>query len=57
MKVTARWKQLKAARQPATLPASAGLVMAPPSFTTTGTKVGLTLLIDFPDDTNTISRA
>jgi M6 family metalloprotease-like protein len=33
------------------------VVLSPPSFTTTGTKVGLTLLIDFDDDTNTIPRA
>ena len=33
------------------------VVLSPPSFTTTGTKVGLTLLIDFDDDTNTVPRA
>jgi len=33
------------------------ITLSPPSFTVTGTKVGLTLLIDFDDDTNTIPRA
>jgi len=34
-----------------------GPSQSPPSFTTTGTKVGLTLLIDFPDDVATVSQA
>jgi M6 family metalloprotease-like protein len=33
------------------------LFLAPPGTTTTGTKIGLTLLIDFPDDPATISQA
>jgi len=31
--------------------------MSPPSYTTVGTKAGLCLLIDFPDETNTLSQA
>jgi len=66
-----RWTEIKAAMQAAeakvqppqlstgvaTDAASDGIAFAPPSFTTTGNKLGLTLLIDFSDDTNTISQA
>jgi len=73
MGVTTRWKQIKAERQQASLhkstePAPAlsdsalataadTPVLAPPSSTTTGTKVGLTLLIDFDDDPATVPQA
>jgi M6 family metalloprotease-like protein len=66
-----RWTEIKAAIQAAeakvqppqlstgvaTDAASDGIAFEPPSFTTTGNKLGLTLLIDFSDDTNTISQA
>ena len=55
-----RWAELKA-RQPAMQAAAAaaaatpsdGTVLSPPSSTTIGTKVGLTLLIDFSDAPST----
>jgi hypothetical protein len=51
--ISQRWSQLKVARRMA----ESGMELAPPGFTTTGTKVGLCLLIDFDDDTNTIPQA
>jgi M6 family metalloprotease-like protein len=48
-----RWSQLKAARRPA----ASGIDPYPPGSTTTGTKVGLCLLIDFDDDPATIPQA
>ncbi|MFH0938004.1 MAG: M6 family metalloprotease domain-containing protein [Planctomycetota bacterium] len=53
---SARWQQLKAARRQAELAAGVSH-RAPPSSTTTGTKIGITLLIDFPDNPSTISQA
>ena len=55
----ARWEQLKAEHRAAEalVAQSGGAAMAPPSFTTTGTKVGLCLLVDFDDDTQTVARA
>ncbi len=54
-----RWEALKAQRQAIAAAAAAGLPPppAPPSSTTTGTKVGLTLLIDFSDDPATVPQA
>ncbi len=53
-----RWRERKAALRAAESAAADGrTILSPPTFTTTGTKVGLCLLIDFSDDTNTISRA
>jgi len=60
MEVSSRWKTLKAERQQAdkaVIEQGAVVVMAPPSFTTVGEKVGLTMLIDFPDETGTVARA
>ena len=59
---SARWRARKSALNASlsVAPAAASsnpIVLSPPSFTVTGTKVGLTLLIDFDDDTNTIPRA
>ena len=57
-----RWTELKAQRQAydAALQAAKagdGPMPAPPSFTTVGNKVGLTLLIDFSDAPGTITQA
>jgi len=68
MGVSARWESIKAGRRAidataaeaeATTDVTANdtVVMAPPSFTTTGIKVGLTLLIDFDDDPATVPQA
>ncbi|HRY48397.1 MAG TPA: M6 family metalloprotease domain-containing protein [Candidatus Paceibacterota bacterium] len=66
MQVRKRWTDLKAKRQSrelaaATLPTGLGRssppTYAPPAYTTTGTKLGLTLLIDFSDDPGTIPQA
>ena len=54
---TERWNEMKAAWRAAEASAAGEVVMAPPNFTTTGTKVGLTLLIDFDDDPATIPQA
>ncbi len=62
MKIKERWKALKTSSP--LMGAGSGetalsdyALMAPPSKTTTGTKVGLTLLIDFDDDPATIPQA
>jgi M6 family metalloprotease-like protein/uncharacterized repeat protein (TIGR02543 family) len=68
-----RWAEIKAAMEAEDAKKLAGAQMegdgsssgtgddgpsqAPPSFTTTGTKIGLTLLIDFPDAVATIPQA
>lgn len=53
-----RWLQKKTAMRAFEDALAAGKpLMAPPSFTTTGTKAGLCLLIDFYDDTNTVPQA
>jgi len=64
MQVSTRWKAMKGKRRQAELAAeeqggSSGLQLqpSPPSSTTTGTKVGLCLLIDFSDDPATIPEA
>ena len=57
MEVSTRWNELKAFRRQADLAAESGQAMAPPSFTTTGVKVGLCLLVDFDDDPATIPQA
>jgi M6 family metalloprotease-like protein len=48
-----RWSQLKAARQLA----ASGMNFAPPGITTTGTRAGVCLLIDFDDDPATVPQA
>lgn len=57
--INARWQALKAARQrtASSIRSSSGPLGAPPTSTTTGTKVGLCLLVDFSDDTNTVAQA
>ncbi|MEO0017200.1 MAG: hypothetical protein RLZZ522_483, partial [Verrucomicrobiota bacterium] len=58
MGVEARWKNLKAQQQALDRAADAGGPSpTPPSSTTTGTKTGLTLLIDFSDDLATVPQA
>jgi len=56
-----RWSDHKAALQTFVGAAPAAttdpISLAPPTFTTTGTKVGLCLLIDFDDDPATVPRA
>ena len=55
---SATWSAIKAQRQAIEQAAAdGGPAMAPPSFTTLGSKVGLTLLIDFSDDPATIPQA
>jgi M6 family metalloprotease-like protein len=65
-----RWAEIKAGMQAAdaklsstqlapgvsSAPADEGIAFAPPSFTTTGNKMGLTLLIDFTDAPATIPQ-
>ena len=62
MQVSTRWKAMKGERRQAELAVegqggSSGSQPSPPSSTTTGTKVGLCLLIDFSDDPATIPQA
>ena len=58
MGISQRWTALKAERRLADLAAAnPGVPPPPPSFTTTGVKVGLTLLVDFSDDVGTIPQA
>jgi M6 family metalloprotease-like protein len=57
-----RWKALKSATSKRLAPAaystaSTGPVYAPPGSTTLGNKVGLCLLVDFPDDVATVPQA
>ena len=52
-----RWNRLKSFSTPNAGPAAAGLQAAPPALPTLGTKVGLTLLIDFDTDPATIPQA
>ncbi|MFZ4859820.1 MAG: M6 family metalloprotease domain-containing protein [Desulfuromonadaceae bacterium] len=52
-----RWTQLKStAATRRQLSSAGGPAFAPPAATTTGNKVGLTLLVDFPDEPGTISK-
>lgn len=58
MEVTRRWEASKLALSAAAeMTADGPIVMAPPSFATTGQKMGLCLLIDFDDDPATIPQA
>lgn len=61
MQIEPQWKERKAAlRQMNQAGENSGGIavpLVPPSHTTTGNKVGLTLLIDFDDDPATVSQA
>ena len=61
MQIQQRWAALKAAARqvywPGRLLSQDGPQPAPPPFTTTGLKVGLTLLVDFSDDPATVPQA
>ena len=58
MGITERWNNLKSERRLADLAAAQdGAEPAPPSATTTGQKLGLTLLIDFSDAVGTVAQA
>jgi len=57
MEVRKRWESIKAARRNYDAAIKQGLQPAPPSFTTTGLKLGLTLLIDFDDDPATVPQS
>ena len=64
MQIQTRWKALKASANQyyarsggGTAGGTNGPQSAPPPFTTTGLKVGLTLLIDFSDDPATVLQA
>ncbi|MEI7899591.1 MAG: M6 family metalloprotease domain-containing protein [bacterium] len=57
MEVTKAWTHLKNARRSAETVLADGPVMAPPRFTTVGQKMGLCLLIDFPDDRATVPQS
>lgn len=58
MQIRRRWQERKSQLQLLRAQAAGDIsVMAPPSFTTTGTKVGLCLLIDFPDAPATVPSA
>ena len=57
MQIRRRWQERKRRLQLLRAQAAGGIsVMAPPGFTTTGTKVGLCLLIDFPDAEAVVPR-
>ena len=56
MQIRQRWEAQKAAARAFYQPSKDGQY-APPPFTTTGLKVGLTLLIDFSDDPATLTQA
>jgi M6 family metalloprotease-like protein/uncharacterized repeat protein (TIGR01451 family) len=55
MQIQQRWEQQKAAARRFYEPG--GPQSSPPPFTTTGLKVGLTLLVDFSDDPATVAQA
>ncbi len=58
LQVTRRWQARKSQLQLERSQAEDGrIALAPPAYTTTGTKVGLCLLIDFPDDVATVPHA
>jgi|GEM_PF-576807 len=58
MEITRRWSDLKSRQRLAELAAAKdGDAKSPPSWTTTGQKLGLTLLIDFSDAVGTIPQA
>lgn len=60
MDVSRRWEALKARQRQLAAGEASGTdvgVLSPPSSTTTGTKIGLCLLIDFSDDPATIPQA
>jgi len=57
MGISQRWNELKTTRRAMeTMKAGGQIEMSPPTFTTTGVKVGLCLLIDFDDDPASIPR-
>jgi M6 family metalloprotease-like protein len=55
--VSQKWSALKALRRIAEAQQLDGPVMAPPTFTTTGQKMGLCLLIDFDDDPASVPQS
>jgi M6 family metalloprotease-like protein/uncharacterized repeat protein (TIGR01451 family) len=57
MQVQARWRARLAGLKQVQYDSKGGVSYAPPGFTTTGFKMGLTLLIDFTDDPATIPQA
>jgi M6 family metalloprotease-like protein len=57
MRIESAWKERKASVRAYMSRPQGGPQPAPPSFPTTGLKVGLTLLIDFDDDPATIPQA
>jgi M6 family metalloprotease-like protein/uncharacterized repeat protein (TIGR01451 family) len=57
MQVQSRWHARLAAQKQVQYGAQGQVLYSPPDFTTTGTKVGLTLLVDFSDDVGTIPQA
>jgi M6 family metalloprotease-like protein/uncharacterized repeat protein (TIGR01451 family) len=54
---SARWQARKAAMNQVQYGANGQIQSAPPNFTISGNKVGLTLLVDFSDDVATIPQA
>ncbi len=56
MQIQNRWEAIKTARREYEAAIKLGPQPAPPSFTTTGVKIGLTLLIDFDDDPATVPQ-
>jgi len=56
-KVSQRWAALKAQGRARLAAARDGVALAPPQQPTTGTRTGLCLLVDFPDDEATIPQA
>ena len=57
LQVQSRWHARLAAQKQVQYDAQGQVLYSPPGFTTTGTKVGLTLLVDFSDDVGTIPQA
>lgn len=57
MQVQARWRARLAGLKQVQYDAKGAISYAPPGFTTTGVKVGLTLLVDFSDDPATVPQA
>ena len=56
-KVSQRWAALKTQGRARLAAARDGVALAPPQQPTTGTRTGLCLLVDFPDDEATIPQA
>src|SRR5262245_52233433 len=57
MQIEKRWEKLKAFRRAQDAGTNMGPQPVPLGFTTTGLKIGLTLLIDFDDDPATVPQA